>query len=364
MNPLHRIIDANANRAREALRVLEDLARFSLNDADLSGGLKGLRHDLVGAIGSLGIPDSELLLSRDTERDVGTGISTPSELSRPDLVSIARANAARLTEALRSMEEAAKGLGAASGAFEGARYRAYVLEQRLVAALGRPSVPAVRLCVLITESLCVRPWTEVVEASLAGGCNMVQLREKSLSDRELLRRARLLVEICRRRSPAALVFINDRADIAVLSDADGVHVGPEDMLPADARGVLGPRRLLGVSTDTVERARAAAGAGGAGGAWGADLCGVGPMFETSTKAKPVTLGPAYLSAYLADPVASGVPHLAIGGITPENLPELVARGCTGIAVSSVVCGSRDPEAVCRELLAMLGGEVPARSQLG
>jgi thiamine-phosphate pyrophosphorylase len=304
---------------------------------------------------------AELLGSRDTEHDVGTGIFTPSELSRPDLESIARANAARLTEALRSMEEAAKGLGAASGAFEGSRYRAYVLEQRLVVALGRPGVPAVRLCVLITASLCVRPWTEVVEASIAGGCNMVQLREKSLSDRELLHRARLLVEICRRRSPAALVFINDRADIAVLSDADGVHVGPEDMLPADARGVLGPRRLLGVSTDTVERARAAAGAGGAGGAWGADLCGVGPMFETSTKAKPVTLGPAYLSAYLADPVASGVPHLAIGGITPENLPELVARGCKGIAVSSVVCGSRDPEAVCRELCRSLNARDDAGS---
>lgn len=347
MNPLHRIIDANANRAREALRVLEDLARFSLNDPGLSASLKSLRHDLVGALASLAIPAPDLLASRDTEADVGTSISTPSEGQRPDLIALARANASRLTEALRSMEESAKALGLDARPFESFRYRAYTLERSLVAALSLPPLPPHRLCVLITESLCARPWLEVASAAISGGCNILQLREKSLGDRELLSRARALVSLTHENSspdtPRPLVFINDRPDIAVLSGADGLHIGPNDIAPADARLIIGPRLHLGISTDSLAAARAAI-------AHGASICGVGPMFNTTTKSKPVTLGPEYLSQYLSDAETSPVPHLAIGGITPENIPKLVARGCTGIAVSSVVCRAADPGSVCQTLL--------------
>lgn len=359
MTPLHRIIDASANRSREALRVLEDIARFALNDQDLSGDLKRLRHALTEAVGSLAasLPDALMLLeSRDTEGDVGTAISAPGESTRADLVHVARANASRLGEALRSMEEAAKAIGADAGAIEHARYASYTIERRLVLALARPTVPEIRLCVLVTGSMCVLPWESVVERSLAGGCNIVQIREKDLGDRELLARARRVIEIRDRVSRDAIVVVNDRPDIARLAGADGVHVGQGDLAPADARTIVGERALVGVSTGTIEEARAAAAAH-------ADLCGVGPMFATSTKDKPVTQGPAYLSAYLADALASRVPHLAIGGITPENLPELVARGCTGIAVSSVVCRETDPEAVCRRLRNALGAGVsdPHRS---
>lgn len=376
MNPLHRILDANANRSREALRVMEDLARFALNDAALSASLKSLRHDLTQALGSLDVAASgaahpspapaliSLIAARDTGADVGTAISTPGEQSRPDLATLARANGSRLSEALRSLEESTKALGISGSPFEALRYRAYVVEQSLILALARPAVPMPCLCVLVTRSLCRLPWTEVVQAALEGGASMIQLREKELSDRDLLHAARTLVQICRRhRSPSghadgksdplpALAIINDRADIAVLADADGVHIGPDDLPPADARRIIGPQRLLGISTDSVARAHEAIGAG-------ADLCGVGPMFTTSTKDKPVTLGPTYLEQYLADPVASPVPHLAIGGITPSNLPELTSRGCTGIAVSSVVCGAPDPERVCRELMQTLRAAAPS-----
>lgn len=371
MNPLHRILDANANRSREALRVMEDLARFALNDAALSAALKSLRHDLTQALGSLDLATSgvaqpspaTLIASRDTGADVGTAIATPGEQCRPDLATLARANGSRLTEALRSLEEAAKTLGHSGATLEALRYRAYVVEQSLVLALARPLPPVPCLCVLVTRSLCRLPWTDVVEAALEGGATMVQLREKELSDRDLLHAARTLVEICRRHRPAsgqsvqkseprpALAIINDRADIAVLADADGVHIGPDDLPPGDARRIIGPQRLLGISTDSVARAHEAIAAG-------ADLCGVGPMFTTSTKDKPVTLGPTYLEHYLADPVASPVPHLAIGGITPSNLPALVSRGCTGIAVSSVVCGAPDPERVCRALKQTLASGRP------
>ncbi len=357
MNPLHRIIDANANRAREALRVLEDLARFGLDDAPLSESLKSLRHNLIAALASLGIPPADLLSSRDTEADVGTAISTPTEHHRPDLVSLARANAARLTEALRSLEEAAKALNLDARPFESLRYRAYTLEQSIVSALALPALPAVRLCVLLTESLCTLPWLEVAARSIAGGCNILQLREKSLPDRELLARARALVALVREHratpdAPRPLAFINDRPDIARLSGADGLHIGPDDLAPADARRIIGPAIHLGISTDSIPRAKDAIAAG-------ASICGVGPMFPTTTKPKPVTLGPEYLTQYIADPETSRVPHLAIGGITPDTLPTLVARGCSGIAVSSVVCRENDPEAVCRQLLATLKPNTPA-----
>lgn len=346
MNPLHRIIDANANRAREALRVLEDLARFALDDAPLSADLKALRHDFAAAVASLHIPAPDLLAARDTVSDVGTSITLATEHARPDLVALARANGSRLTEALRSLEEAAKALAAPAQPIESARYRAYPLEQRIVLALARPAVPRIRLCVLITEALCARPWLEVAEAALAGGANVLQLREKGLSDRELLCRARALVALVRPRSPDALAIINDRPDIASLADAHGAHIGPDDLPPADARRILGPSRLLGISTDSLDSAHLAI-------RDGADICGVGPMFPTSTKAKPVTLGTAYLSQYLADPTASRIPHLAIGGIAPENIGVLADLGCTGIAVSSAVCASDDPEGACRSLLAPL-----------
>lgn len=360
MNPLHRTIDANANRAREALRVLEDLARFSLNDPRQSASLKTLRHDLVEALASLAIPTSDLLASRDTDADVGTSISTPSESRRPDLIALARANASRLTEALRSLEESAKALGLDARPIESLRYRAYTAEQSLIAALALPPLPPIRLCVLVTESLCSRPWLEVASAAISGGCNILQLREKSLGDRELLSRARALVSLAHERAapdtPRPLVFVNDRADIVALSGADGLHIGPEDIAPADARRIIGPRLHLGLSTDSLASARVAI-------AQGASICGVGPMFSTTTKSKPVTLGPEFLSQYLADAETSPVPHLAIGGITPENIPELVDRGCTGIAVSSVVCRDKDPESVCRKLVdALRSGNASHRSR--
>ncbi|QYK49485.1 MAG: thiamine phosphate synthase [Phycisphaeraceae bacterium] len=360
MNPLYRILDANGNRAREGLRVLEDIARFALNDGAASEELKRLRHALVEAIGTLTAQSNDPLLlleARDTPGDVGTSISTPSETARTDLIHLVRSNASRLGEALRSMEEAAKALNSESGPFERARYSVYTVERLLVLALAKPAIPRVRLCVLLTGSMCVLPWQSVAEASLAGGCNMIQVREKEMSDRELLARVRCVMEIRDRLAPPALVIVNDRPDIARLAGADGVHVGQGDLTPADARTVVGERALVGVSTGTIEEARAAV-------AMGADLCGVGPMFATSTKDKPVTHGPEYLSAYLADAAASRAPHLAIGGITPENLPQLVARGCRGIAVSSVVCRDKDPEAVCRLLWNALnaGESDPHRSE--
>jgi thiamine-phosphate pyrophosphorylase len=357
-----RLIDANLNRAREAARVLEDLARFVLGREDLARRAKTLRHDLASAGGALGLDALALAASRDVPGDVGTGLSLPSETTRTGAAHIARANASRLEEALRVLEECAKPASHAATAddaappFKRLRYVAYDLARDLLLSLGSPARRQWRLCVLLTESLCTLPWEQVAARALEGGADCLQLREKSLPDAELLRRARTLRDLT--RANAAALVINDRVDLALLADADAVHLGQSDLSPLDARRLAGERLLIGVSTENLDQARAAASAG-------ADLCGLGPMFPTSTKHKPRLAGPEYAAAYLADPALARVPHLAIGGITPENAGHLAALGVRGIAVSSAVCAAPRPDDACRALRAALDSiPPPSRAPAG
>jgi len=352
-----RIIDANANRAREALRVLEDAARFGLDAPDLCAPAKELRHELGAALAGLGIDETLLLSARDTPGDVGTGIATEGEGSRRGLRQVAVAAGHRLSESLRSIEEAVKALPDDARPIEALRYRAYDVSQRIVLAFGTGRARQWRVCALITESLCARhPWDRVAELAVEGGADCVQLREKGLSDRELLGRARRLVRIARQeRSSQTAVIINDRVDIALLADADGVHLGQEDLDVPGARRLAGDRLLVGVSTASMAQARSAAEAG-------ADYCGCGPMFESATKRKASLSGAAYLRAYLGDPATARVPHLAISGITPDNVGELREAGCRGVAVSAAVCGAENPARVVAELAEALdrdGVERPA-----
>jgi thiamine-phosphate pyrophosphorylase len=348
MNPAARIIDANANRAREALRVMEDIARFALDNGPLTASLKQLRHDLQAAMALLPLDRAALVASRDTEADVGVPIKTDSELSRANLGHTTAAAASRLTEALRSLEEAAKTLPApqAAAAFESLRYRAYTADKELTLALNSPRHQW-RLCVLITESLCKHhSWLKVAELAIDGGADCLQLREKSLDDRELLRRAKYLLALARPRGVA--VVINDRPDIALLSGADAVHLGQTDLPIAEVRALggqslRGGSLLIGVSTENLGQARVA-------GQSGADYIALGPMFPTTTKERPRLAGPQYVRSFLADEALARIPHLAIGGINAGNVAHLADAGCRSVAVSSFVCSAPDPAAACEALL--------------
>lgn len=338
---IHRVLDANFNRAREALRTMEEAARFLLDDAELSGQLKELRHDLTAALAC--VPD--LVRSRNTPGDVGTALGTPAETTRTDVAHVVQAAAARLTEALRVLEEYGK-LLAPPPPIEPLRYRAYALEQRLLTAL-RPGPPRQwRLCLLLTESLCRRSWTEVLQGALDGGVDCVQVREKDLEAGPLLARVRAVVQQVGDR---AAVIVNDRPDVAVAAGAHGVHLGQGDLPCAEARRLFGHQLIIGVSTSSLDQARAAADAG-------ADYCGVGPMFPTTTKHKPVLAGPAYLRRYTswanAHP-ASRPAHLAIGGIAAANTHAILEAGGRGIAVSSAVCAAKDPAQAARSLSAAM-----------
>ena len=339
----HRIIDANANRAREALRTLEDCVRFALDDAGLSAELKEIRHDFQAAIESTF--DAGLLLAwRDTEGDVGTTITTEGESNRTGMRGVVLAAGSRLSESLRSIEEQAKALGVEPGAFERLRYRSYETAKRVALAFGSWGSPQWTLCVVLTGSLCEHhSWQRVAQLAIEGGADCIQLREKDLDDAELLARARRLREItCGGPGGAALV-INDRPDIAVLCGADGVHLGQNDMSVADARKVVGFDLLVGVSTSNMEQARRAV-------RDGADYCGCGPMFASGTKPKDTLAGPEYLAEYLVDPVTAARPHLAISGIGPNNMSDLLAVGCRGVAISGAVCGAESPGQACSSIV--------------
>lgn len=348
-----RIIDANANRAREGLRVLEEIARFHLDDADLSGALKQMRHDLVGEVEKLPISAGERLGARDTPLDVGTAISTASEQERTSVDALAGSNSARVSEALRVLEETAKLSGTNGAGFEALRYRLYEAERSLRLRL-RTRAPQWRLCVLVSESLCRRSWQEVVEGALAGGADCIQLREKQLAGGALLARARELVALARGR---ASVIINDRPDVALLAGADGVHVGRHDLPVSDVRKLARGRLIIGCTASSVEMARAAA-------TDGADYLGLGAMFATNTKEAPVVVGPWLIGEVLKDCQVAGIPHLAIGGITPNNAAEVYATGARGVAVSSCVCSDPDPERICRAVLAYRSSEAAEPGDTG
>lgn len=327
--------------------MLEDLARFALDDGELSEGLKRLRHDLSEAIPA---EIGRRLASRDTLGDVGTRISTPREQERASLGAVAAANASRLAEALRSMEEVAKTMPTGHApALEAIRYRSYTLAQRLMTRMGSHRRRQWRVCVLITSSVCTRhDWLTVAREALEGGADALQLREKDLPDGELLRRARALVALSREVNPQAAIVINDRVDIALLAGADGVHVGQDDMAIEEVRRLAGFSLLVGVSTGSVEQAAAAARAG-------ADVIGIGPMYATTTKHKPVIAGPGLVSQVLKDTAAAQVPHLAIGGITVERVAELRGAGCRGVAVSAAVCAAERPREAAAALVKAMEG---------
>lgn len=341
MNSVARILDANANRAREAMRVMEEAARFLLDDASLSESIKSLRHDFASTAGAINV---DLPRYRDTPNDVGTQITLPTESSRSTVNDVVIAAGKRLSEALRAMEEYAKTLPdcKAPAMLEALRYRGYSIEQQLAARLKSTTRRQWKLCVLISEDLCPDgDWQRVADAVIAGGSDCIQLREKSLEGGELLRRATWLTQRCRGHDVTCI--INDRPDIALLAGADGVHLGQGDLPCTEVRRLAGNQLLIGVSTSELVQAQQAY-------ADGADYCGIGPMFPTTTKHKPVIVGPDYLRAYRQWDM---LPHLAIGGITPQNLPQLVDAGVQGIAVSSIVCKASDPQQVVQQLLAQI-----------
>jgi thiamine-phosphate pyrophosphorylase len=209
----------------------------------------------------------------------------------------------------------------------------------------RSRLAAARLYLLATTSVARRPLLDAVEGALRGGVSIVQLREKEMDDAAMLALARQMRSLC--DAHGALFVVNDRIEVARDTGADGVHLGQEDRPVAEARRILGPDAIVGVSThDDVELARALAD--------GADCVGVGSVFATATKGRAVPVsGPGALAPLAARAEAAGVPAFAIGGIAPANVAEVAAAGFRRVAVSAGVLASDDPRAAAAAMLAAI-----------
>ncbi|SMC27690.1 thiamine-phosphate diphosphorylase [Desulfacinum hydrothermale DSM 13146] len=193
---------------------------------------------------------------------------------------------------------------------------------------------------VVTDSRCTggRPLARVVEAALRGGAGVVQYREKQAGTRTMVREAAALLEMC--QAYGASFFVNDRIDVALAVGAHGVHLGQDDMPIAEARRLLGPRRIIGVTVHNAEEIRRAE-------AEGADVLSIAPVFATATKPDhqtPLGLdGLRRLAALCRGPV------VAIAGITVERAPDVIRAGVDGVCVVSAVMAAPDPEAATREL---------------
>lgn len=336
-----RVIDASANRAAEGLRVLEDYVRFVLDDPFLTGELKGVRHELAACLERL--PMDARLAARETLADVGTGIKGAQEARRQDFPQLVDANFSRAREALRSLEEYAKLVAPElAAAAERLRYRLYTLHRAVRRTdRARKQLAGARLYVLV-DGCDSEAELERLCASLVGaGVHVLQLREKRLDDRTLVGRARAVRRVT--RGTDTLFIMNDRPDLAVLAEADGVHVGQEELSVKDARTIVGCERLVGVSTHNIEQARQAV-------LEGADYIGCGPTFPSPTKCFEAFPGPAFLRQVAAE---IRLPAFAIGGIREGNLGLVLETGFYRVAISSGITGAEDPAAAAKRILDLL-----------
>jgi thiamine-phosphate pyrophosphorylase len=319
---LYRILDANLDRAREGLRILEEWCRFGLNNSQLTEECKDLRQ-ILGQWHR-----AELRAARNTPNDPGTELTHPREQERSGLEAVLQANLCRVEEALRVLEEYSKVYDAQMG--EGCkqmRYRVYTLGSQLLAHNRYQKLLQGSLYLVTAPSDRL---IEVVEEALQGGLQIVQYRDKTAEDGDRFRMAQRLRSLC--QDYDALFLVNDRVDLAIAVDADGVHLGQQDLPIAVARQLLGPYRIIGCSTTSPQEMQRAIQAG-------ADYIGVGPVYATPTKPGKAAAGLEYVQYALEH---ASIPWFAIGGIDTNNIQEVLEAGAERIAVVRAIMEAEQP----------------------
>ncbi len=331
------LIDANLDRAREGLRVIEDWCRFGLNDKDLVLTLKNWRQQL-------GINHYEVYKSaRSAGSDQGAGLNHPNQIKRTKAQEIVSANFARVQEALRVLEEFSRVFHPElSKVSAGIRYELYDLEITVLKASNcKKRIEKLEECKLCLITKPDREEHDIVLAAVKAGINMVQFRCKEGPDNEILRKAKDIASICKRYN--SLFIINDRIDIALASKADGVHLGQTDFPIETAREILGSEKIIGLSTHSLEQIKHAQ-------SKDCDYIGVGPIYESNSKPLQEPLGVNFLKNLKPH---INIPWFAIGGINKINLSEVNNAGAQRIAVINAIMNAKDPYLASKELLEKL-----------
>ena len=338
-NPVYRIIDANFNRAREALRVIEDFCRFSLTSAPLTTCTKQLRHALSASIARL--DPAQLIAARDSLNDLGAGKTVDNQLQRSDLRDCFTAACKRLTESLRALAETTQTINPElAETIENLRFSAYTLEKEIVLFSDTAEkFKPVRLYVIITSNLPADV-ISLTNQCIIGGADCIQLRAKDINDDELFALSVEFVKIC--KDAGVLSIINDRVDIAVTAGADGVHLGQNDLPVDQARKLQLSPLIIGKSTHSLEQLNAAC----------EELptyVSLGPVFSTGTKPSAEPVGLDYVKQALELLKNTGIGHVAVGGIILDNIESVLKAGAKAIAVCSAVTEADDPAQACKAL---------------
>lgn len=317
---ISRIIDANLNRLTEALRVIEEYYRFLMNDADTSDRLYRLRHEVGGIARELGT-----ISSRNTESDSG---KSRFDTEAKDLRSVVSANMKRAQEASRVLEEYSKiDSPSLSPFWQRLRFEIYGLESKLnVESLVRGS-----LYLIITPKYCLEDPVKTAEKACAAGIDILQLRDKESDDRKVLETAREMRKIT--RDSVTTFIINNRFDIALSCEADGVHLGQTDLRVEDARKCLGGGKIIGLSTHNCSQLLKVA-------STDADYLALGPVYSTDHKEKKEKLvGTGGVEKAAGLNISK--PLFLIGGLEAENITPLCRLGFSRMVFMTGICMKED-----------------------
>jgi thiamine-phosphate pyrophosphorylase len=342
---IYRILDANLDRAREAMRTIEEWCRFGLENIELCDRAKHIRQQLGQW------HREEFRHARNTPDDPATGLNHTQELSRTDVRSVLRANMARLQEALRVLEEYSKIIDPLMAeAMKQMRYGVYSFESELlkieashISQVGQLRRQKLQAAQLYLVTMPVENILSVVESALRGGVQVVQYRQKEGDDADRWTIAQQLCQLCHRYD--ALFLVNDRVDIAIAVGADGIHVGQTDLPVTVVRQILdscaggAEQYIIGQSTTNPEELAIAI-------QNQVDYVGVGPVYATPTKPNKAAAGYDYVSYAKAN---APMPWFAIGGIDDHNLSTAIAAGVERVAIVRALMQAEQPETVAMQM---------------
>lgn len=345
---IYRILDANLNRASEGLRVVEDYLRFVRDDAELGERAKTIRHELASCMrASLG--SRALLAARDSVNDPGRHLTTPQETQRAGIDDVVAANVKRIQQALRSLEEWSKvEASGLSAQIEQLRYDTYDLESLISLEQSRNTrLKRASLYVLVDQEKSTEDFRSRLQALVEAQVSIIQLRLKDMDDRAALRLGMIASELT--RGSSTLLIMNDRIDLALAIDADGVHLGQDDIPLAKARELMPTGALIGISTHSIDQALAAE-------REGADYIGVGPTFPSQTKQFDHFPGLEFVRAVASEIT---IPAFAIGGIEADRLAEVRQAGLSRVAVSRAIWQAPNTAVACAQFHTMLSHDAQA-----
>jgi len=324
---IYQIIDANLDRAREGLRVLEDWARFGLGKEKYVKRIKNFRQ-------ILGKNHLEVYKkSRNYIEDRCKGLTHQEQIKRKTSDQIISSNAGRVQEALRVIEEFSRLHNhQLSQIASEIRYEIYTLEIDLLSLNKRNKSEKILKendLYVITDQK--ENLLEIIEDILIAGVKIIQHRFKKGTDKDHLQEAIQIKNLCKRYN--SLLIVNDRLDIALASNADGIHLGQDDLDIKTARKLLGYSKIIGISANNeIDNSNALK--------EDCDYIGIGPVFETTTKINKKAIGIEKIKTLTND---LNIPWFAIGGINSNNISYLKSNGFKKVALVSHLMNSEDPK---------------------